>query len=236
MLYYRSMQIKTYLRSFFLIFLLHNLISCSSIDLIPSIPTSLPDVYKIDIQQGNEITSEMLMLLKPEMSKAQVRFVLGTPLIQDTFHEERWDYIYEMRVRDIITERRHVILNFEDEKLKTITGEVIPKVDNNKLDPELSKSNLDTSEVDFDESSAEVQNERKSINEEEISGEKVKSSQPVKLPPLIEDTELVSDGESQLPLDTSESINEAIKKDIIDSLPDQDDAGYFDLLIEKIGF
>ena len=102
MLYYRSMQIKTYLRSFFLIFLLHNLISCSSIDLIPSIPTSLPDVYKIDIQQGNEITSEMLMLLKPEMSKAQVRFVLGTPLIQDTFHEERWDYIYEPDAKELL--------------------------------------------------------------------------------------------------------------------------------------
>ena len=118
MLYYEPMQIKTYLRNYFLIFLLCNLISCSSIDLIPNIPTTLPKVYKIDIQQGNEISSEMLMKLKPGMTKPQARFVLGTPLIQDTFHQERWDYIYEMRVRDIIIERRHVILNFEDEKLK----------------------------------------------------------------------------------------------------------------------
>ena len=126
MLYYEAMQIKTYLHDYFLIFLLFNLISCSSID---SVPEFLPEIYKIDIQQGNEITSEMLMKLKPGMTKAQVRFVLGTPLIQDTFHQERWDYVYAMRVRDIITEKRHVVLNFKDEQLKNITGEVIPKVD-----------------------------------------------------------------------------------------------------------
>ena len=105
---------------------------------MPNIPTSLPKVHKIDIQQGNEISSEMLMNLKPGMTKPQARFVLGTPLIQDTFHQERWDYVYEMRVRDIVIERRHVVLNFEDEKLKTITGEVIPKSDDVKLNEDLS--------------------------------------------------------------------------------------------------
>ena len=45
------------------------------------------------------------MKLKPGMTKAQARFVLGTPLIQDTFHQERWDYVYEMRVRDILIEK-----------------------------------------------------------------------------------------------------------------------------------
>ena len=235
MLYYEPMQIKTYLRNYFLIFLLYNLISCSSVE-FPTMPTSLPKVYKIDIQQGNEITSEMLMSLKPEMTKAQVRFVLGTPLIQDTFHEQRWDYVYEMRIRDIVTERRHVILMFEDDKLKTITGEVIPKVGDAQLGDELEKSNTAVDQVDSDESLSEDRDEKKNNNKLEISHEKVKSSQPEKLPPLIEDTEVVSDKESQLPVDTSESINEAIKQDIIDSLPEKDDAGYFDLLIEKIGF
>ena len=88
MLYYERMQIKTYLHDYFLIFLLFNLISCSSLD---SVPEFLPKVYKIDIQQGNAISSEMLMKLKPGMTKAQVRFVLGTQLIKDTFHKERWD-------------------------------------------------------------------------------------------------------------------------------------------------
>jgi len=235
MLYYELMQIKIYLRNYFLIFLLYNLISCSSVE-FPTMPTSLPKVYKIDIQQGNEITSEMLMTLKPEMTKAQVRYVLGTPLIQDTFHEQRWDYVYEMRVRDIITERRHVVLNFEGEKLKTITGAVIPKADNTQTDEGLKESTTAVGEVEADESLVEVHDKEKSNNELETSDKKVKSSKPLKLPPLIEDVELVLDKEPQLSVDTSESINEAIKQDIIDSLPEKDDPGYFDLLIDKIGF
>ena len=234
MLYYEPMQIKTYLRNYFLIFLLYNLISCSSVE-FPTMPTSLPKVYKIDIQQGNEITSEMLMTLKPEMTKAQVRFILGTPLIQDTFHEQRWDYVYEMRIRDIVTERRHVILNFEGEKLKKINGAVIPKSENDQMDVELKENNTAIGEVGFDESLVEVEDKKESNNELEISDEK-KSSQPLKLPPLIEDAEMLSDKEPQSSVDTSESINEAIKQDIIDSLPEKDDPGYFDLLIDKIGF
>jgi len=233
MLYYEPMQIKTYLRNFFLIFLLLNLISCSSIDRGTSY---LPKIYKIDIQQGNEITSEMLMTLKPGMTKSQVRFILGTPLIQDTFHSERWDYLYIMRVDEILIEQRHVILNFVDEKLKNITGEVMPKKDNAQLDKELQKNNTVVGEEGFDESSVEAQDEKKDGNEPKLSDEEVESSKPERLSPLIEDTELLVDKESQLPLDTSESINEAIKQDIIDSLPKKDDAGYFDLLLEKIGF
>ena len=224
MLYYEPMQIKIYLRNYFLIFLLNNLISCSSVKL-PTLPNSLPEVYKIDIQQGNEITSEMLMTLKPEMTKAQVRFILGTPLIQDTFHEGRWDYIYEMRVRDIITEQRHVVLNFEGDNLKKITGAVIPKADDSKVKDEAEKTNKS---IQF--------NQEKGNNELEISDEEVKSSQQEKLPPLIDAAELSSDKATPIPLDISESINEAVKQDIIDSLPEKDDPGYFDLLIEKIGF
>jgi outer membrane protein assembly factor BamE len=222
MLYYEPMQIKIYLRKFCLFFLLYNLISCSSIN----IPTTLPEVYKIDIQQGNEISSQMLMKLKPGMTKAQVRFVLGTPLIQDTFHQERWDYVYEMRVKDIMIERRHIVLNFADEKLKTITGAVIPKSDDGKLNiDEKSKPQKD---LQLDE--------KKGNNENEVSDRKVKSSKPEKLPPLIEDTELTLDKDPPVSVDTAESINEAIKQDIIDSLPEKDDPGYFDLLLEKIGF
>jgi outer membrane protein assembly factor BamE (lipoprotein component of BamABCDE complex) len=182
-------------------------------------------VYKIDIQQGNELTSEMLMQLKPGMTKAQARFILGTPLIQSTFHEHRWDYVYAMRVRDVLIEKRHVVLNFVDGKLKTITGEVIPKVDDLKSNEGQEKINKNLQ-----------LEEKKSNNVPEGSGEETKSLEPEKLPPLIEGKELSLDEESIEPLDTSESINESIKKDIIDSLPEKDDAGYFDLLLEKIGF
>ena len=126
--------------------------------------------------------------------------------------------------------------HFEGEKLKTITGAVIPKADNTQTDEGLKESTTAVGEVEADESLVEVHDKEKSNNELETSDKKVKSSKPLKLPPLIEDVELVLDKEPQLSVDTSESINEAIKQDIIDSLPEKDDPGYFDLLIDKIGF
>ena len=224
MLYYDYMKIKTNIHEYFLIFLLFNLISCSSLD---SVPEFLPKVYKIDIQQGNEITSEMLMKLKPGMTKAQVRFALGTPLIQDTFHQERWDYVYVMRVYDVLVERRHVVLNFEDEKLKNITGEVIPKKEESDV--------LESSKVIKNNKNLQL-DEKKGNNDLEVNEEETKSSEEENLPILIENSEIEAKEESSTSIDTSESINEAIKQDIIDSLPEKDDPGYFDLLLEKIGF
>ena len=58
----------------------------------PRIPGLTP--YRIDIQQGNFVSQEMVAQLKPGMSKDQVRFVLGTPLLADIFHGDRWDYVY----------------------------------------------------------------------------------------------------------------------------------------------
>jgi outer membrane protein assembly factor BamE len=90
--------------------------------------TALPTVkpYKLDIQQGNVVTSKMLLQLRPGMTKSQVRYVMGTPLIQDSFHGNRWDYAYQMRAGGKITERRRVILDFENELLKSVRGDVIP--------------------------------------------------------------------------------------------------------------
>ncbi len=90
--------------------------------------TALPTVkpYKLDVQQGNVVTSKMLLQLRPGMTKSQVRFIMGTPLIQDSFHSNRWDYVYQMREGGKITEQRRVILDFETELLKTVRGDVIP--------------------------------------------------------------------------------------------------------------
>ena len=53
--------------------------------------------YRPDIQQGNILTEDMLTQLKPGMSRRQVRYVLGTPLVNDPFHAERWDYPYYLQ-------------------------------------------------------------------------------------------------------------------------------------------
>jgi outer membrane protein assembly factor BamE len=89
--------------------------------------TALPSIkpYKLDIQQGNVVTSKMLLQLRPGMTKSQVRFIMGTPLVQDSFHGKRWDYVYQMREAGKIKEQRRVILDFENELLKSVRGDVI---------------------------------------------------------------------------------------------------------------
>ena len=83
--------------------------------------------FKMDIQQGNVVTSKMLLQLKPGMTKSQVRFIMGTPLIVDSFHKDRWDYFYQMRQSGKIVEQRRVILDFEKELLSKVRGDVVPQ-------------------------------------------------------------------------------------------------------------
>ncbi|MGB2832872.1 MAG: outer membrane protein assembly factor BamE [Methylotenera sp.] len=92
--------------------------------------TALPTVkpFKLDVQQGNVVTSKMLLQLRPGMTKSQVRFIMGTPLVQDSFHGNRWDYVYQMREGGKLTEQRRVILDFESDLLKSVRGDVTPSV------------------------------------------------------------------------------------------------------------
>lgn len=76
--------------------------------------------YRIDIVQGNVVTKEQLALLKPGMSRLQVRDVLGTPLLTDPFHADRWDYIFTIRRPGTEAQRRSVIVRFDGEAVKSI--------------------------------------------------------------------------------------------------------------------
>ncbi len=89
----------------------------------------MPDFkpYRMEIQQGNFVSQEMVSQLKVGMSKDQVRFVLGTPLITDSFHADRWDYVYRrQRINSSELEQRKIAVFFEDGKLKRIEGDVTP--------------------------------------------------------------------------------------------------------------
>ena len=81
--------------------------------------------YKIDAQQGNVVTQEMVAKLKPGMTKAQVRFILGTPLITDAFHAHRWDYVYRFQKAGKLTEERKLALFFDKELLQRVEGDVV---------------------------------------------------------------------------------------------------------------
>lgn len=89
-----------------------------------NVPTIKP--YKMDIQQGNVVTPKMMMQLRPGMTKSQVRFIMGTPLLVDSFHTDRWDYFYQMRKDGRIIEQRRVTLEFEGDSLAHVRGDVIP--------------------------------------------------------------------------------------------------------------
>jgi len=80
--------------------------------------------YKIDILQGNEVTQAMLGQLKPGMTPAQVRFILGTPLIVDPFHADRWDYVLRVERAGRVVDKRRVTVIFREGRLQGIeTGE-----------------------------------------------------------------------------------------------------------------
>ncbi len=81
--------------------------------------------YKIDIQQGNYVTQDMVAKLKPGMTRSQVRFALGTPLIVDPFRNDRWDYFYMMHKAGELTEQRVVTAIFRGDELLRIEGDVI---------------------------------------------------------------------------------------------------------------
>ena len=86
----------------------------------------LPGVYRIDIQQGSIVDSEMLARLKPGMDKNQVQFIMGTPSLVDPFHTNRWEYVYTYSKGGRQRKQRHITLHFNDDKLAYIDGDVVP--------------------------------------------------------------------------------------------------------------
>ena len=85
-----------------------------------------PGVYKIDVEQGNIVTQEMADQLKPGMSRRQVRFILGTPLVEDTFNQERWDYPYVKRNGvNVLSESRMTVV-FDGDALLNVRGDYLP--------------------------------------------------------------------------------------------------------------
>lgn len=94
-----------------------------SIPTLPTLPGLAP--YKMDVQQGNVVTQDMIAKVQPGMSRSQVRFALGTPLIVDPFRTDRWDYVYLYRKGGVLTEQRKIAVFFKDDKLVRIDGDVV---------------------------------------------------------------------------------------------------------------
>lgn len=82
--------------------------------------------HKIDIQQGNYVDQAMIAKLKPEMTRSQVKFILGTPLITDSFHSSRWDYVYLTGKAEKVKVRHKITVVFDGDKLKNVEGDIVP--------------------------------------------------------------------------------------------------------------
>lgn len=82
--------------------------------------------HKIAVQQGNYFDQQMVSKLKSGMTRSQVRFIMGTPLLADPFHPDRWDYVYmKGKAGDVERERRLTVV-FQEDKLVRIEGDVVP--------------------------------------------------------------------------------------------------------------
>ena len=85
-----------------------------------------PGVYKISIPQGNIITQEMVDQLRPGMTKRQVIFVMGTPLVRDPYHQDRWDYVYNFQPGGRELGQGHLSVLFENAQLVSLSGDFEP--------------------------------------------------------------------------------------------------------------
>jgi outer membrane protein assembly factor BamE len=107
----------------------HLLTSLTFVGLLALAGCSFPGVYKIDIQQGNVVTQDMIDQLRPGMTRRQVRFIMGNPMLVDTFHPNRWDYLYSMQQGGARRQQERVSVFFnEQDQLASLSGDFMPGV------------------------------------------------------------------------------------------------------------
>jgi outer membrane protein assembly factor BamE len=104
------------------------LLGAASLTLMLGACASVPGigVYKLDINQGNYVTQDQVDRLKTGQTRQQVKGALGTPLVADPFHANRWDYIYEFRRQSRTLEHRQFTVYFVDDKLARWEGDEVP--------------------------------------------------------------------------------------------------------------
>ena len=85
-----------------------------------------PGVYRINVEQGNVVNEEMVEKLRPGLNKRQVRYIMGTPLIEDSFHADRWDYRYLLRNGTETLMETRLTLWFDGDELARAEGPDAP--------------------------------------------------------------------------------------------------------------
>ena len=97
----------------------------------------LPGVYRLEVQQGNIVDQEMVDQLRPKMSKRQVLYIMGSPMVVDVFHQTRWDYIFSEQPSGEDRVQKRISLYFNNDQLSGIQGDFRPGVQSAlKISPE----------------------------------------------------------------------------------------------------
>ncbi|WP_354308866.1 outer membrane protein assembly factor BamE [Pseudomonas sp. PvP001] len=164
----------------------HLLTSLTFVGLLALAGCSFPGVYKIDIQQGNVVTQDMIDQLRPGMTRRQVRFIMGNPLLVDTFHANRWDYLYSLQPGggERQQERMSVLFNGNDQ-LVGLSGDFMPGV---SKDQAILGSDTDTNVVPQ-------------------QGEPQKVDEPPKPGSMLEDIQRDVDGVKTVPVPTPQPLD-----------------------------
>ncbi len=102
------------------------LAGCSGFDGASLHMASVVSPYRIDIVQGNFVSSEQVALLKPGMVRQQVRDLLGTPLLQSVFHSDRWDYVFTFKRQGEEPQLRKVTVFFNGPVLDRFEADALP--------------------------------------------------------------------------------------------------------------
>lgn len=103
-----------------------SLVACGSLNGASTRIAGVVTPYKIDIVQGNFVSSEQAAALKPGMSRTQVRDILGTPLLTSVFHADRWDYVFTFKRQGLEPQARKVTVFFKGDVLERVDADALP--------------------------------------------------------------------------------------------------------------
>lgn len=132
------------------------LLAVSSSLLLPACSTilsNIPGVYTLDIKQGNIIDQTMIDQLRPNMTKRQVLYIMGSPMLADTFHENRWDYLFSEQLSGEPRVQKRVSLYFTGDNLTGVQGDFRPSA--LPVAKEASETSVDVPKRKLDQSMAE---------------------------------------------------------------------------------
>lgn len=102
------------------------LAACSSFNGASTSVAGIITPYKVEIVQGNFVSKEQVQALQPGMSRQQVKDLLGTPLLTDMFHADRWDYVFTLKRQGVEPQSRKLTVFFKNDVLERFEGDEMP--------------------------------------------------------------------------------------------------------------